>query len=877
MGFTEHVFAEYILALNAGVLSSAGYLFAFSLAALVCVGAAWRARSVPDPDTRYGLVALFLISGAWSTAYIGFLLAGSAAAKSLFYQASLIVGFGAVWAWLWFCSAYTGRTLHRTGAAWRLAAAVFSAAVLLKITNPLHGLYYSLEPSGGAFGLVVRHGILYWVVMGVSYALSGAGYLMLFERFVKTDLRAGPLALLTGLTATPAALNVIGYASPVLRDITHEPLGVAVFAVGVLVVYETQFSTVRAVGDLEKPNLTVGPGRTVRDLGGGAVEAIPGLGEDAVGSPLRDVAPGLAEALQDETPVWTVASEAEAPDADAPRHYQIMETGLGGAAESRIVVLSDITERRRRQRRLERRDDFFRKAQALADVGAWEYDVQEDRLRWSKEVYRIHGLPEDTDPTPDEAVNFYHQEDRPEIREAFTRAIEEGEPCDEELRIRRPDGSVRWVRVYGEPQVEGGDTARVRGAFQDITEQKRREETLRKLREKYQGLLEGAPDAIFVADVESGRIMGANHAAASLLGTTTEELIGCDQSELHPSGDAEKYRSLFRRAVQGAEKDSKVFSELEDGTQVFVETDSGEQIPVEISATRVDLGGEEAGGEALVGIFRDITEQRTRENVLRAAKEGAEKARREAEEAARLKSAVLANMSHEIRTPLTSIIGFAEAIGENAEAASRFAPLIEKSGKRLLETLNGVLTLSELEAGQVEFDEETVGLKEEAKTLVEELRPQAEEAGIGCRVEANGRPVRARADKGGVQIALRNLVANAIKYTEDGEVVVRAYRKEGASREGGTSGQEGQAVLEVEDTGIGMDPEVAEDLFEPFRQASEGMSREYEGTGVGLAVTKEAIDQMGGSIEVETEKGEGSRFIVRLPRAEGSGGEGSSS
>jgi PAS domain S-box-containing protein len=536
-----------------------------------------------------------------------------------------------------------------------------------------------------------------------------------------------------------------------------------------------------------------------------------------------------------------------------------METGLGGAAESRIVVLSDITERRRRQRRLERRDDFFRKAQALADVGAWEYDVQEDRLRWSREVHKIHGLPEDTDPTLDEAISLYHREDRPKIREAFTRAIEEGEPYDEELRIRRPDGSVRWVRVYGEPQVEGGDTARVRGAFQDITEQKRREETLRKLREKYQDLLEGAPDAIFVADVESGRIMGANHAAASLLGTTTEELIGRDQSGLHPSGDAGKYRSLFRRAVQGAGKGNKVFSELEDGTQVFVETDSGEQVPVEISATRVDLGGEEAGGEALVGIFRDITEQRTRENVLRAAKEGAEKARREAEEAARLKSAVLANMSHEIRTPLTSIIGFAEAIGESSEAAERFAPLIEKSGKRLLETLDGVLTLSKLEAGQVEFDEETVSLKEEAETLVEELRPQAEEAGIDCRVEANGRPVRARVDKGGVQIALRNLVANAIKYTEEGEVVVRAYRDEGA------------AVLEVEDTGIGMDPEVAEDLFEPFRQASEGLSREYEGTGVGLAVTKEAIDQMGGTIEVETEKGEGSRFTVRLPL--GSGGE----
>jgi len=173
-----------------------------------------------------------------------------------------------------------------------------------------------------------------------------------------------------------------------------------------------------------------------------------------------------------------------------------------------------------------------------------------------------------------------------------------------------------------------------------------------------------------------------------------------------------------------------------------------------------------------------------------------------------------------------------------------------------------VLTLSKLEAGQVEFDEEKVSLRVEAETLVDELRPQAEAAGVGFRVEANGQPACAQADKGGVQIALRNLVANAIKYTEKGEVVVRAYRDEGA------------AMLEVEDTGIGMDPEVAESLFEPFRQASEGLSREYEGTGVGLAVTKEAVDQMGGTIEVETEKEEGSRFTMRLPL--GNGGEASS-
>ncbi|MFB6232236.1 MAG: histidine kinase N-terminal 7TM domain-containing protein, partial [Salinibacter sp.] len=181
-----------------------GYLIGFVLATVACLGAAWRARQVPYLDTRRGLVAFFLASGVWAATYVGFLLVSSALAKNLLYQASLIVGFSAVWAWLWFCSAYSGRGLHRSRAVRRFAYAVFVAVATLKVTNPWHGLYYSLEPSGGAFGLVVSHGTLYWVVMALSYALASAGYLMLFELFLKTKTRTGPLAVLTGLTALPA-------------------------------------------------------------------------------------------------------------------------------------------------------------------------------------------------------------------------------------------------------------------------------------------------------------------------------------------------------------------------------------------------------------------------------------------------------------------------------------------------------------------------------------------------------------------------------------------------------------------------------------------------------------------------------------------------
>ncbi|WP_258005300.1 histidine kinase N-terminal 7TM domain-containing protein [Salinibacter ruber] len=142
--------------LSGGPLSWAylGYLLAFVVGAAACLGAAWRARSaVPYPETRRALTWLFSGSAAWALAYVGFLLVGPALWKHLFYQASLIVGFSVVFAWLWFCSAYSGRGLHRSRAVQQFAAAVFAVVTALKVTNPLHGLYYGLEPTGGAFGL----------------------------------------------------------------------------------------------------------------------------------------------------------------------------------------------------------------------------------------------------------------------------------------------------------------------------------------------------------------------------------------------------------------------------------------------------------------------------------------------------------------------------------------------------------------------------------------------------------------------------------------------------------------------------------------------------------------------------------------------------
>ncbi|MFC7124820.1 PAS domain S-box protein [Halovenus rubra] len=143
-----------------------------------------------------------------------------------------------------------------------------------------------------------------------------------------------------------------------------------------------------------------------------------------------------------------------------------------------------ITESKQAQLDLERTSRFLKETQEVADVGGWEVDLRSDSLRWTKEVYRIHGVDTDFEPTVEEAIDLYHPEDRATMQDAVEQATTEGEPYDEEVRIVRPDGEVRWTRARGEPRYEDGEIVGVRGTFQDITEQKTRESQLRESNER---------------------------------------------------------------------------------------------------------------------------------------------------------------------------------------------------------------------------------------------------------------------------------------------------------------------------------------------------------------------------------------------------------
>jgi signal transduction histidine kinase len=230
-------------------------------------------------------------------------------------------------------------------------------------------------------------------------------------------------------------------------------------------------------------------------------------------------------------------------------------------------------------------------------------------------------------------------------------------------------------------------------------------------------------------------------------------------------------------------------------------------------------------------------------------------AKEKAEEMNRVRSTILANMSHELRTPLTSIIGFAEILKDESEAQHQeFASMIQDSGLRLMDTLNSLLDIAQLDSNNFTVRRATLNLEEEVSEVVRIYQHRADDRGIALEIETSfGPPVTLSLDKVILARILSNLISNAIKFTYTGRVTIRLGRTET------------HATIRVEDTGIGIGEAFTPYLFSEFQQESSGLSRQFEGTGLGLAVTQRLVEAMQGDITVESKKGEGSAFTVRFP------------
>ena len=330
-----------------------GYLAVFLLAAVACFWTLTRTDRIEDPDTRRGLAWLLATSGAWALALAGVVLAPDPAIEYGFHLVGLVVGLATVGPWLYFCSAFTGRSLHRDRRVQVVAVGVFALITLVKVTNPFHEIYFSVAQVSAPFPhLAFQPGMFHWIVMGLAYALAAIGYFMLFELFVKTDIDARPFVVLVAITGLPVVLDVISIYSDALLAINYEPLGVAVFAVGVFALYVDRLQTIQLAGGRNEPAIVLDDDGQIQDSNADAKALFPAL-EAALGESFESVAPDLAAKLGAEDDV------IELEVTDGTRYYRVSENPFSAdhAALGRLVVLDDVTHREQYRRELERQNE----------------------------------------------------------------------------------------------------------------------------------------------------------------------------------------------------------------------------------------------------------------------------------------------------------------------------------------------------------------------------------------------------------------------------------------------------------------------------------------------------------------------------------------
>jgi len=333
----------------------------FGLSGLACLAAAFHGSRLRNADAGHGLRWLLTLSGAWGFLQAGVLVSGEESTAVALYVLALTVGFATPFAWLYFTSAYAGRDYHRRPAYRRAALATYVAAVSLKLTNPVHGAYFSVSfRTEPVRRLVIDEGGLYWASLALAYVLSLLGFYLLYRLFRESEPSSWTLVGLFAATGLAVVPNAVASAAPsVLPQLSYEPLGVAVFAVGTVYLVEDAFLAVertatrsfveRTAGGV----LVLGADGRLRDHNERAAELFPSLAEGAIH--LADVSPDVADAYREERPALV-----DIPDASGDaRTYCVTSERLtvGGAEFGWALLVQDVTDIERQRERLERHEE----------------------------------------------------------------------------------------------------------------------------------------------------------------------------------------------------------------------------------------------------------------------------------------------------------------------------------------------------------------------------------------------------------------------------------------------------------------------------------------------------------------------------------------
>ncbi len=499
-------------------------------------------------------------------------------------------------------------------------------------------------------------------------------------------------------------------------------------------------------------------------------------------------------------------------------------------------------ETRRSHQALRQSYQSQREAEKLARIGNWTLDLASGRVTYSDMLYELNGtVPAGAALTVADLPKVLSPGDSERVSAAIATCSETGEPYGMEVEYLRADGTRFAAYMRGQAKRdEAGRIIGLTGTVQDISERREERERLAALADNLPSgaiyRLETCPDDGFEFTYISAGI-------ARLIGVSAAEIVAHHAIFLdiiHPEDRAGYLAAKEQSRRDLSPIDHEFRMNTRDGRAIWMQCRSA-------------VRRQSDGRVVWDGIARDITGERNAAESLRQAKEAAEIAER-------AKSDFLATMSHEIRTPMNTVIGMTRLTLQTdlAPKQRNYLEKIDVSAKVLLGIINDVLDFSKIEAGALELEDTVFTLESLLESVSAIMAMPAEEKGleIAYAVAAEA-PVRLRGDPLRLGQVLTNLVGNAVKFTEHGEVVI--------SIEPSTA-ENGSPLLQfaVRDTGVGLSAEQIRGLFQPFAQAAHDTARKHGGTGLGLAICKRLVERMGGRIWIESEPGKGSAFFFTV-------------
>jgi PAS domain S-box-containing protein len=585
-----------------------------------------------------------------------------------------------------------------------------------------------------------------------------------------------------------------------------------------------------------------------------AAEAVCALSASSIGAAADSLAPDWAELFQRFQHTSSFKGEISIGTGLEQHFYDLSISPIldgRGLPLGRLLLLHDLTERKQTEQSLNESNQRFDQIGIESRTIAWEVDGQGRYTYISPAVEEVLGFHPEEIVGKISIFDLRAENSREKFKAATLEAFRSKVPFqNQESQILTKDGRMIWVSSTGLPMLDAnGDLLGYRGSSIDIGERIQAEVALRQSEMRFRMLVDNAPLAISVVDLETSEVVYANPLMSVLFEMPVEQLLGSSVRDRFVNQLEDQGRFLRFLRAQDQVNSLEVGMLKGDGRPFWVAVTSNvsrfEGRPA-IYSTFSDISERKQAEEELLQVNLEL-EQQTVNTIQMAEK---------AEKATQAKSEFLANMSHEIRTPMNGVIGMTGLLLDTHldNEQQRYAEMIRSSGEALLTLINDILDFSKIEAGKLDLETVDFDLLLLLDNFAAIMAIRAQEKGLEmhCAADADV-PVLLQGDPGRLRQILTNLLGNAIKFTQKGEVSVRVTKLE-------ETAQDVLLRFAVRDSGIGIPAEKLGLLFNKFTQADASTTRQYGGTGLGLAISKQLAELMGGEIGVESEAGHGSEF-----------------